>query len=167
MVPAADGAPRAKLAAFLAWLVALPAGLPAADVAQGARPYPLASMPRWQVVTQPATAHDAAPGTAPWPLATPLARLGAPAGDPSAPLWAALEPSGEVWLHDARCGVVAGPDAARLVGALRGAKAQTLWQSGQARFHVYVRPVLPGETGGCPVGLATSLRRGPVIRGGG
>jgi len=53
---------------------------------------------------------------------------------------------------------------AGIQAVLAEAKAQTLWRSGGTRFHVYVRPVLPDETKGCPVQNAPSLPHVPNLR---
>ena len=94
---------------------------------------------RLQVVAIPAESGagplgipDLAQPALPWPLATPLADF----GTPGAP---------ETGVAGARCGEVAGEDAATLVAALRQGHQQTPWTSGGMTWGLYPRPLLPDD----------------------
>jgi hypothetical protein len=70
-----------------------------------------------------------------WPLSTPLAVFGTPA----------VPDRGVAGL---RTGVVLGPDVATLAPVLASASALTPWESGGSSYTLYVRPLLPDESGG-------------------
>jgi hypothetical protein len=70
-----------------------------------------------------------------WPLATPLATFGSPA-------------PADRGVAGLRVGVVDGTDAATLGPVLAGATSVTGFTSGGQTYTLYVRPLLPDETGG-------------------
>ena len=118
---------------FLTWL-------PPETIREQEAPYPIT---RLQLVIFPADAPEVPQpaeeqfrNTRPWPLATPLADLGA-----AAP-WAGAS---------ARCAVIAEPsELSELLRALRTASLFTHWQSDSERFWLVVRPLLPDEAGCAP-----------------
>jgi hypothetical protein len=67
-----------------------------------------------------------------WPLETPLASFGKPAGDQ---------------LQDASCGTVTGTELETLRPSLEGANQLTPWESGGERHRLLLRPLLPDEHG--------------------
>jgi hypothetical protein len=69
-----------------------------------------------------------------WPLDTPLADFSEPTPD---------APAGE------RCGTVSGADLATLMPDLREANQLTLWDSDGQTYRLFLRPLLPDESG-CP-----------------
>lgn len=69
-----------------------------------------------------------------WPLGTPLSGFGE--ATPNAP-------AGE------RCGTVSGAELETLVAELRTANELTLWESGGETYRLYLRPLMPDESG-CP-----------------
>jgi hypothetical protein len=69
----------------------------------------------------------------PWPAGDDPATFGAPTS-----------------LGDYRCGVVSGDDAATWYEALSTANQLTRWTSGEHRYEVTVRPLLPDEPVECP-----------------
>jgi hypothetical protein len=115
--------------------------LPAEVIAQADEPYPIE---RLQVIAEPI--DPAAPTPDPndpianqpardWPLPVSL-------GD--------LEHKSLPGLPDsARCAVFAGKEAQILVAAFKRANILTPWISEGKAYHLYVRPLLPGESG-CP-----------------
>jgi hypothetical protein len=70
-----------------------------------------------------------------WPLSTPLSAFGTPA----------VPDRGIAGL---RTGVVLGADAATLAPVLARASALTPWASGGSSYTLYIRPLLPDESGG-------------------
>lgn len=70
----------------------------------------------------------------PWPAGEDPATFGAPTA-----------------LGEQRCGVVSGDEAAAWYAALANANQLTRWTSGDHRYEVIVRPLLPDEPAECPV----------------
>lgn len=70
------------------------------------------------------------PVEAQWPLATPLGQLGDP-----------------YFLEMSRCFVVEGEDLATLLPALEQASHLTPWVSNGEQYRLYLRPLMPDETG--------------------
>ncbi len=147
-MPAGERATRAELARFQERLGNLSGWLPPDAILERDAPY---AVERLQIVSRP-DGPDPILGTTPepslvpnpkaWPLATPLADLGEPF-----PL-SELSP-------DARCAVVEGTEAERLLAELERANQLTPWESEGALFTLYPRPLLPDETG-CSTGESPS-----------
>lgn len=138
--PAAEREARRELARFVEALNDLPAWLPADAILEADVPFPVE---RLQVIVQPVDPNrpapaapdpDLVPDPVMWPLTTPLADLGDPLTRPGV-------------LSDARCAVVEGTDAERLVAALEEANALTPWESEGTVYDLYPRPLLPDERG--------------------
>ena len=137
--PAAEREARRELARFVEALNDLPAWLPADAILEADVPFPVE---RLQVIVQPVDPTrpapagpdaDLVPDPVTWPLATPLADFGDPVTWPG--------------LVAARCAVVEGTDAERLVAALEEANALTPWESEGTVYDLYPRPLLPDERG--------------------
>ncbi|MCX2726608.1 hypothetical protein OO015_03760 [Thermomicrobium sp. 4228-Ro] len=131
---------RRKLAEFATKAQDFLSWLPPETILERETPYPIT---RLQLILFPVDAPEAPPPaeeqlvtTRPWPLATPLASLGAPAP------WAGT---------NARCAVIADRNELPVVlDALRTANLLTQWESDGERFSLVVRPLLPDETGCTP-----------------
>lgn len=54
------------------------------------------------------------------------------------------------WTDGARCGVVTGAAASAWYARLQEANQLTRWTAAGHRYALTVRPLLPGEDGGCP-----------------
>lgn len=84
-------------------------------------------------------------GESPNPDGPPSQELPWPVADDPATFGAAV-----AWADGARCGVVAGPDAAAWYEALSAANQLTRWTRDGHRFAVTIRPLLPDEARSCP-----------------
>ncbi len=137
VLPPAEAAARADLAAFSAKLGDLPGWL-GSDVVSVETPYDFDAIRIYAQEAQPVVPE---PGLSPtvvdWPLATPLASFGTP-----------FRPTMEPPM---RCGVLTGDDLATLRRALEGANQLTYWRSAGATYALTLRPLLPDESG-CPAG---------------
>lgn len=127
----ADAA-RKKLAELQNKLGDLRSWLPAEAFASEEQPF---EVTRMQLVVQPVTDNGSVATPEgikvqqlDWPLATPLAEIGAPY-----PF--------EGW----RCATVEGEDLATLMEQLTTANRITQWHSGDADYTLIARPLLPGE----------------------
>ena len=122
---------RRALTAFQALFFDLPGWL-GPDVLADGLPYAFDDI---RIIARPGAIEDPAVPQRPiaWPLDTPLARF----GDPF--------PMGE----GARCGTVSGDDLETLLPRLQQATEITAWTSGDERYQLLLRPLLPDESG-CP-----------------
>ncbi|MBI4728996.1 MAG: hypothetical protein HY775_05775 [Acidobacteria bacterium] len=121
MIPAGARAARARLGDLRSWL--------ATGAIGEERPYEPRAL---RILVEPPSASPE-PGivrqTKSWPLATPLATFGRPAGP------------------DRRCGVAEGTDLAVLLPQVREANQLTIWRSAGRAYHLSFRPLLPDESG--------------------
>ena len=86
--------------------------------------------------SQPQEPAEIDPSFADWPLATPLAALGAPLVD----------------FAEMRCGGVTGAELEVLRPALENSNQLTFWRSAGMTYQLTLRPLLPDESG-CPTGI--------------
>jgi hypothetical protein len=122
-----DAAARAKLAAFQAKLTDLPSWLPAGSLGTE-RPYDPTEM---RVYVLPYQGDPELPqDPIAWPLDGSLDAFGREVAN---------APS------DTRCGVVSGEDLGTLLAAAQDANALTPWTSGETKYHLIFRPLLPDE----------------------
>lgn len=86
---------------------------------------------RLQVITLKPTERDddIDPGTATWPLATPLSQVGTP------------------FESDSRCAVFEGEELDQLLSEIGKTNQLTRWNSEGELYELAVRPLLPDETG--------------------
>ena len=96
-------------------------------------PYQPTSVRIYALPAQPDNSSGIEPNLKDWPLATPLATLGAPGG----------------FAEGMRCGVVSGAELTTLLPVLQASNQLTYWRSGGQTFQLTLRPLLPDETG-CP-----------------
>lgn len=141
-VPVAARAGRAALVALRDLLFDLPGKLEAGQVASADEAFPIDRLRVYALPIDPANPPgdpDLPQEPIAWPLATDLADFGASAEPP-------LDAEGF------RCDAIAGEDAATLVRALATANQLTPWESGGARYVLWIRPLLPDEPTGCAAG---------------
>jgi hypothetical protein len=142
--PTADAA-RAKLAEFMGKVTGLSAWLPASAFVDDEHPYEITRM---QIVSEPiADQGDVATPEVPteatpeevdgitpqvqeWPLTTPLGELGEP-----------------YFVQGSRCATIDGADLATLMENLKQANQLTQWESEGQKYALFIRPLLPGQTG--------------------
>jgi len=131
----ADAAARRKLAEFQELAFGLDTWLPEGSVG----PEHEFAFDELRLFVEPASVDsvgdgDIEPTVVDWPLDTPLAHFGEPTPD---------APAGE------RCGTVSGANLDALMPDLLDANQLTLWDSGGQTYRVFLRPLLPDESG-CP-----------------
>jgi hypothetical protein len=131
----ADAAARRKLAEFQELAFGLDAWMPEGSVG----PEQEFAFDELRLFVEPATFNSIGdqgiePTVVDWPLDTPLADFGEPTPD---------APAGE------RCGTVSGADLDVLMSDLREANQLTLWESDGQTYRLFLRPLLPDESG-CP-----------------
>jgi hypothetical protein len=127
-----ERAAREHLRAFQSDALAFWSWLPSDDVIAQEEPY---AIERLQIVSQLADPGAGSSGVVrdeqDWPLATSLSEFGAVYHS----------------LKNARCAVVEGADLSQLLPRLREATDITRWNSGGQQYVLYLRPLLPHETG--------------------
>jgi hypothetical protein len=137
-VPAAEQAAHQALSKLSERLTTLEAWLPAAAWAQTKwqpyQPEALRLLVR-NADGDPPDESGIANQELPWPTTGDPATFGAP-----------------VTFGDYRCGPVSGDEATAWYQALSNANQLTRWTSGDHRYQVTVRPVLPDEPAECPAG---------------
>lgn len=131
-MPEEERVARSKLSRFMTLMTSTAGWLPTATIVTPTQAY---EFQRLQISSQPEanapqTDDGIEPGEAQWPLATPLSELGNP-----------------YYLEMSRCFVVEGEDLATLLPALERANLLTPWVSNGEQYRLYLRPLLPDETG--------------------
>jgi hypothetical protein len=131
----ADAAARRKLAEFQELAFGLDTWMPEGSVG----PEQEFAFDELRLFVEPASVDTVGdegiePTVVDWPLDTPLADFGSPTPD---------APAGE------RCGTVSGADLDALMADLRDANQLTLWDSDGETYRLFLRPLLPDESG-CP-----------------
>jgi hypothetical protein len=122
---------REKLSEFTTNVLSFETWLPESAFGKQAAENPL---DRLQVVSQPFDTERGDPAIESnlldWPLDRPIATMGEP-----------------YFLADSRCVVLTGEELSALVAVLPQANQLTRWQSDDGEYVLYLRPVLPHETG--------------------
>jgi hypothetical protein len=141
-----DKAALAKLQEFSGRTMDVTSWVDPANVASADEEYPIE---RVQIVAQPidpsqATPDDPTQNQPPvdWPLTTPISQVATVTE---------LVPGDQVLT----CGVIEGGDAATFVAAARDANQLTPWVSEGTSYFLWIRPLLPDETGCPPWGSQT------------
>lgn len=131
-IPEEEREARRKLSRFMTLMTSTSGWLPTATIVTPGQQYEFEQL---QIASQPeANApqqdDDIEPGEAQWPLATPLSELGNP-----------------YFMEMSRCFVVEGSELATLLPMLQQTNTLTRWVSNKDRYLLYLRPLMPDETG--------------------